>query len=149
MQDEYEINEETLALIPIKNKTKVYELNENFVVNKSVKEIMEESCEYFGSSLLGRQKGTTNLIGVTHKAPIIVEETKELIFFPTTSPRLEKCSWISLNNLNTHYRNKDKIVIEFQNNQKIELDVSYGIIDNQILRATRLESVLRQRKIRK
>jgi phytoene dehydrogenase-like protein len=64
---------------------------------------MEESCEFFGSSLIGRQKGTTKLIGITHKAPIIIEETREIIFFPTTSPRLSCCSWISLKNIEKYY----------------------------------------------
>ena len=56
--------------------------------------IIENSCEYFGSSYLGRHEGTKKLIGITHKAPIIIEESKNLIYFPTTSPRLTDCVWI-------------------------------------------------------
>jgi len=145
--NEYEVNEETLALVPQKNKTKVYELSRTFIVDKSVNKIMEESCQYFGSTLVGRQKGTFNLIGVTHKAPVIIEESREIIFFPTTSPRLQTCSWISLKNIDRYYSKKNNICIEFKNKTQLELDLSYGIIDNQVLRATRLESVLRKRKI--
>lgn len=143
---EYEINTDTLALINENDKTKVYESNNSFYVYKNANKIMEESCQYFGSSLTGRQKGTFNLIGVSHKCPIIVEETKEIIFFPTTSPRLKNCCWISLNNILRYYRLKDRVIIEFKNKEKIELPLSYGSIDNQVLRATRLESVLRGRK---
>lgn len=143
---EYEINSDTLALINDNEKTKVYENNSIFIVDKSANKIMEDSCEYFGSSLSGRQKGTFNLIGVTHKSPIIVEETKEIIFFPTVSPRLKECSWISLNNIEKYYHEGKKVIIIFKNGQQIELKTSYGIVDNQILRATRLESVLRGRK---
>lgn len=143
---EYEINSETLALISLNNKTKVYESDREFFVDKIANNIMEESCEYFGSSLVGRQKGTTNLIGVTHKCPIIVEETNEIIFFPTCSPRLKECSWVSLKNIDKYYTFNDKVIIIFKNKQKIELSTTYGIIDNQVLRATRLESVLRGRK---
>lgn len=143
---EYEINVDTLALINDNNKTRVYESNEVFFVDKIANQIMEDSCEYFGSSLLGRQKGTLNLIGVSHKSPIIVEETKEIIFFPTNSPRVKTCNWISLNNIDRYYRENGKVIIIFKNKQKLELSTSYGIIDNQILRATRLESVLRGRK---
>ncbi len=145
MQD-YEINTNTLALINEKERTKVYETDNSFYVDKSANKIMEDSCEYFGSSLSGRQKGTFNLIGVSHKSPIIVEETKEIIFFPTVSPRQKNCNWISLNNIEKYYNDKGKVVIIFKNKQKIELLTSYGIVDNQILRATRLESVLRGRK---
>lgn len=144
---DYEINEQTLALVPHGERhTRVYEVNNTFLVNKPITEVMEDSCQYFGSSLLGRQKGTTNLIGVSHKAPIIVEETKELIFFPTTSPRLTKCSWLSLRQINRYYYKNKKMYVQFKNNTTIEVNVSYGVLDNQILRATRLESVLRNRK---
>lgn len=143
---DYEINVDTLALINEKDKTKVYEIDNTFYVDKSANKIMEDSCEYFGSSLAGRQKGTFNLIGVTHKSPIIVEETQEIIFFPTVSPRLKNCNWISLKNIDKYYHDKGKVVIIFKNGQKLELLTSYGIVDNQILRATRLESVLRGRK---
>ncbi len=147
--EEYEINLNTLALIPIsEKKTKIFEKDSEFIVEKTVNKIMEESCEFFGSSLIGRQKGTSKLIGVTHKAPIIVEETKEIIFFPTSSPRLSNCCWISLNNLENYYsKNQNKtVVLEFKNKKELNLSISYGIVDNQILRATRLESVIRKRR---
>lgn len=143
---EYEINEETLFISPYKERSKVYENHRVFLVDKPVNEIMEDSCNYFGSSLEGRQKGTERLIGITYKAPIIVEESKGIIFFPTSSPREKKCSWVSLNNIAKYYFKNKNLFIEFKNGIKIALDVSYGIIDNQILRATRLESVLRSRK---
>ena len=147
--NEYEINEDTLALISLDDKTKVFEKDKTFMVSKETNLIMEDSCQYFGSSLSGRQKGTENLIGVSYKAPIIVEESNNIIFFPTTSPRLKKCSWISLNNLERYYTKNKKIVLEFKNKQKIMLNLSFGVIDNQILRATRLEAVLRGRKVQK
>ena len=146
---EYEINSDTLALISLDDKTKVFEKSKTFLVDKDTSRIMEDSCEYFGSSLSGRQKGTKKLIGVSYKAPIIVEESRNIIFFPTNSPRSKSCNWISLNNLERYYTKNNKIVIEFKNKQKIMLDMSFGIIDNQILRATRLEAVLRGRKSEK
>lgn len=145
--DEYEINDGTLALITQDEETTiVYEDDRIFSVAKNANEIMEDSCEYFGSSLAGRQQGTNNLIGVTHKSPVIVEESREIIFFPTCSPRLEKCSWVSLKNIEKYYTEGKKVVIEFKNGRKLRLNLSYGVVDNQILRATRLESVLRGRK---
>ena len=146
MMEDYEINEKTLAIIPYKDKSKVYEDNSVFIIDSDVSSIMENSCEYFGSTLKGRQKGTTSLIGITHKTPIIVEESREIIFFPTSSPRLKTCAWISLNNLETDEEQDNKIKLKFNNNETIYLDISYGIIDNQVLRATRLESTLRKRK---
>ena len=142
----YEINCDTLALVPLSaNETKVIERNNVFNVRKPVMDIIETSCEYFGSSYLGRHEGTKKLIGITHKAPIIIEESKNLIYFPTTSARLDNCIWISLNNIKTYERINGNTELEFTNNQRIKLDISFGSLDNQVLRATKLESVLRKR----
>ena len=75
----YEINEDTIALIPYNNMTKVYEKDDSFLVNKDANKIIEDSCEYFGSSYDGRKKGTTSLTGITHKVPIIIEESEQYI----------------------------------------------------------------------
>lgn len=146
---DYEINEETFCLLPNGEHTKVVEKDKIFIVEKNVQKIMENSCEYFGSTYEGRKKGTTKLTGITHKVPIIIEESNSIIFFPTKSSRLKDCSWISLNNLKNYYKSADKIILEFYDNQKISLDISYGVINNQILRASRLDAVLRTRKLKK
>ena len=97
MLDRYEINPSTIALIAVgTNETKVLEEDRVFVIKKSSTDIINHSCKYFGSSLLGRKEGTKALTGVSYKAPIIIEETQSIIFFPTSSPRFDNCSWINL-----------------------------------------------------
>ena len=143
----YKINTKTLAIIPISNtKTKIYENDDVLIVDKNAKRIISENCEYYGSSYEGRKKGTVDLIGVTHKSPILVEDSNNIIFFPTCSPRLKECSWISLNNLDTYNKLENESVIKFNNDLTIKLPVSSKIINNQVLRATRLESVLNKRR---
>ena len=99
----------------------------------------------------GRLKGTDSLIGITYKAPIIVEENKPLVFFPTTSPRLKKCAWISLNNIDKYYydNNSNKSTIIFLNEDTLSFAMSYNILNNQVLKANRLEYVIRSRKEKK
>ncbi|MDE5540147.1 MAG: competence protein ComK [Bacilli bacterium] len=146
----YLINDKTLALIPSKNKTKVIEFYHTITVNTEVKEIIARNCEMNGSSLEGRQKGSSYLIGTSYKPPIILSEKDNLILVPTHSNRNHLCSWIILSNLLNYYPYSAKsVLIEFQNNQKIVLNISYSVFDNQILRATRLESSLRGRKNKK
>lgn len=150
MEESYKITEDTLAIIPInRKKTKVYENERVFVVNRNANKIIEDNCTYYGSSYGGRKRGTMELIGVTHKAPILIEEGNNLIFFPTSSPRLHDCGWISLNNYECYQPYQDDSIIVFQNNLKIQVAASTRIIDNQVLRATRLESVVRKRKNKK
>jgi len=144
---EYEINDDTLAIIPIDEyRSKVIEKTRAFIVEQPPMRIIDKSCRYFGSSYQGRFLGTKNLIGISHKAPIIIEETREIIFFPTNSPRQYNCAWISLKNLQNYKRNKSYSTAIFSSGHLVDLDISYGMLDNQVLRATRLESVLRLRK---
>ena len=144
---EYEINIDTQAIIPIgPEKSKVIEGNRTFIVNQPALKIIDKSCRFFGSSYQGRFLGTKNLIGISHKAPIIIEETREIIFFPTNSPRQDNCAWISLRHLQTYKKLNNSSILKFTGGHNINLDVSYGTLDNQVLRATRLESVLRVRK---
>jgi len=142
----YEINEKTLAIVPFgKKKTIVYEGHDYFILEENANKIMDRSCRYYGSTIEGRQKGTTSLTGLTYKVPIIVSEENNIIFFPTSSPRLKDCSWISLNNVNRYFDRKENILIEFLNRETLELPISFNILNNQIMRASRLESSLRKR----
>ena len=86
------------------------------------------------------------MIGVRYKAPIIIEESNELIFFPTASTKANKSAWILLSAVKNYYVDNNILILELYNRQKIYLNYSYGVIDNQILRSTRLESTLRGRK---
>lgn len=147
MLDTYEINNSTVALIPVGiNETKIIEEEQIFNVQKNTTEIINHSCKYFGSSFVGRKEGTKALMGVSYKAPIIVEETQSIIFFPTSSPRFENCYWISLGHVNDYSKMEKYTLINFKNGEKLELEISYGSLENQVLRATRLESILRHRK---
>ncbi len=147
MNSTYTINKKTLAIIPISERSsKIYEEDNIIIVPKNSQKLIEENCAYYGSSYNGRKKGTVDLIGVTHKSPIVIEETTGIIFFPTSSPRLKTCGWISLNNISDYKPDNKDTIIFFENDLKIKLPVSNKIINNQILRATRLESVMYKRK---
>lgn len=147
MLENYEINSGTLAVIPIDESTsKVIELDNEYIVNKPCFEIIDDSCNYYGSTYQGRYEGTKNMIGMNYKLPIIIEESKNIIFFPTTSPRLINCSWVSLNNLKTYLRNNEGSDIVFKNESIVNFSISIFSLESQILRASRLESILRSRK---
>ncbi len=147
----YEINYDTQLVLPIDEfKSKVIEHDSEYIVNNSVQEILEHSCEYFGSSFEGRKDGTRKMLGITHKSPIIVEESRKMIFFPTTSPEREDCIWINLEKIEKYYKlENNRSAILFKNGDILEFDLSYGSLSNQILRATRLKFVLDERTAKK
>lgn len=143
----YEINSFTLVVLSLSdNKSKIIETNNTYIINKSVLEIIDHSCKYFGSSYKGRNEGTKNIIGIKYKTPILIEESKNIIFFPTCSTRLNDCMWISLNNIKDYKKYKHNSKIIFKNDYELILDISYGSLENQILRSTMLDSQLRKHK---
>ncbi len=144
----YEINCKTMALVPCENKTVVYEEDDSFTVDQSIKQIMEDSCLYYGSTLSGRKKCASKILNSTYKTPIVVEESSNLIFFPTASPRLDSCIWIALNKISNYYKVNDGLLVRFKGNKSLKINKSYHIIDTQVLRATRLGCILEERKIK-
>lgn len=148
MVEQYEVNSSTLAIVPIDSSTsRVIECDAEYIVKKDTTAIIDHSCKFFGSSYQGRFEGTKSVLGVNYKAPILIEESREIIFFPTISPRLKECQWISLKNVEKYIKNGFMSKIIFKNGKEIELDISYSSLENQILRSTRLESIIRNRKI--
>lgn len=148
MIESYEINGSTLAIIPIaKHKSRVFEVDNEIIVNKSAREIIDDSCKYFGSSYNGRFEGTKKILGVSYKSPIIIEESREIIFFPTTSPRNSNCSWISLNNIEDYLKKDERTLVNFKNGNTLDLEVSLGSFENQMIRSMRLANILKRRKL--
>ena len=144
---DYEITFDTQVILPVENNSsRIIENNESYVINVPPMQVLEHSCEYFGSSFNGRKEGTKKLLGITHKSPIIVEESRKIIFFPTTSPDRIDCVWINLEKVNKYYKSSSKkSIIEFKNGDIIEFDVSIGSLTNQIMRACRLKDILEER----
>ena len=147
---DYEISSATLAIVPIgEEMSKVYEEEDEYIVEKSSNSIIKDNCEFYGSSYEGRCIGTKALTGIKTKYPIIIEESRNIIFFPTTSVRTHQSSWIALNKIKSYSQKKNKSKIEFKNDTKVDFDISYYSLDNQVCRATMLKSKLYDRKIEK
>jgi len=86
------------------------------------------------------------LLFSSYKPPIIINDSLNIILIPTHSIRNKDCHWINLITM-LHYSptNDNKVLIEFINNHKLIINISYNIFDKQVLRATRLESTIKGR----
>lgn len=145
--NKYEINSETLAVIGIdQGQTRVIEHNNDYIIKEKAYDVMDYSCNYFGSSYSGRVDGSRKMINANYKLPIIVEETSEMIFFPTTSPEYDECIWISLSGYQGVEKVDKKSIIKLKTGEEIEVNISKTSIENQVLRASRLQYVLNERK---
>lgn len=147
MLDEYEINTDTIAIVPVDDYTsKVYEKEEEYIVNQNANKIIENNCKFYGSSYKGRCEGTKYLTGIKSKFPIIIEEGRNIIFFPTGSYRNSNNCWLSLNNIKNYSKTFYGCDITFINNKKISFDISLYSLDNQYYRTTMLKSKLNDKK---
>lgn len=143
----YEIDLSTVMLIGIdEDNTKVITMDNEFLISINSKKIIDNSCKFFGSSLTDRVNMTKRLINIKSKLPIIIEESRNIIFFPLKSIR-DKCNiWISYNNLEKYVKSGDKTVFYFKNNKQVVIDFSYYIIDNQVTRSLMLDYEIKKRR---
>ena len=145
----YEINKETMAVIGIDDySSKVMENNNDYIIDNTSYEVMDRSCEYFGSNYSGRLKGSKNMLNDKYKLPIIVEESNNIIFFPLSDVENNKCIWISLNWFSKVEVDNDSknSIIYFKNGRKICTETSKYSIENQVLRSSQLYLILNNRK---
>ena len=143
----YEINRGTLAIVPKNEGSLVYEDDDQYEIESSPFHIMEDSCKYFGSSYEGRKEGAKNILGAEYKVPIVIEDSDNLIVFPTASPSASDCVWISLKRVRKIEKepyNNTKII--FDNNIELIIPCSYRTVENQLSRASRLDIILRNHK---
>ena len=143
---DYEINESTQAIIPLGNdKCMVYEEDCEYEITNSSNKIIKHNCSFYGSSYVGRCEGTKYLTGIKTKFPIIIEESRKIIFFPTTSIRTQQSSWIALNHIKDIKLEDNKTMIIFNNDKKIIIPISYYSLKNQYCRASLLKAKLYDR----
>lgn len=144
----YEINVETLMIIPYEHgKSKVYEYDAEYIVNMVSLDVIRNSCLFFGCSFDGRKEAVKNILGVDMKVPILVEDSKNIIFFPVGNCINKNSIWISYQNLLKYSKKSEfSTVLYFKNNKQIVVDVKYNLIDNQVIRCIKLDSLLNKRK---
>lgn len=143
----YEIDLSTLMLIGIDDsRTLVVTLEKDFIVDECAKKIIDNSCKYFGSTLVERIKATQRVVNIRSKVPIIIENSRNIIFFPLKSCREKSNIWISFNNLVRYEKKDDVTYLYFKENKVQKLDFSYYIIDNQVTRSLLLDYEMNKRR---
>lgn len=147
MNEDYEINLSTMMILPIKYGSKIHseviEVDNEFILPLRPTAIIDKSCKYFGSSLRGRIAGTKYLTGFIQKAPITIDPTNYILFFPTASPQNTDCIWISLEHILEHGPdNQGGTCIIFKNNQSYTIPMLHPHFNNQLIRAFSLKGRL-------
>jgi len=150
IHEEFELSPLTMAIIPVPYGSKIYskivEVDDELLSPFRPFDIIKKSCRFYASSFAGRKEGTRELIGVTHKAPIVIDPIQSIYFFPTASPSKAECAWISLEHVDS-YRKRDRYETEvtFRNRQVHVFPISVNSFENQLLRTALLRSKMLQR----
>lgn len=149
--DDLEVTPYTLAVIPYTRKggklySKVLEKNAEFIVKLSPTAVMEKSCNFFGSSLEGKQEGTKKILKYSHKLPICLEPLSNMYFFPSNSPSNRSCYWLAHSHIRELKATEDfKTEVIFFNGKSIIVDVSHGSLENQLHRTAQYKHLLGKR----
>ena len=98
-----------------------------------IRSLLNKSCIFYGSSLNGRLKGSKDLLKCRYKLPIIISESNRLIFFP-----VNKYFWINFNMIESFEKKENHTIITFKNGYKRSIFVSYRVVNNQMLKCSRL-----------
>jgi len=147
----YEITPLTTAILVHRDKTgrvstRILEEKEEIIVSQSPTKVVDYACRFFGSSLKGRQDGTRDVCGITHKAPISIDPTSGMYFFPTASPSNANCSWIAHSHIDQVNKADSKSTeILFKTGKTIRADISFGSLLNQIQRTAQFRYLLDNR----
>lgn len=147
----HEITPLTMAVLAHQDKngntiSHILEEKEEYYINRTPSDLIEEACMFFGASLKGRQDGTSEICGFTHKLPVSIDPGSGMYFLPTESPSNLNCSWLG----HTHIYKLDRLEdlrteLTFSNGKTIILDVSYGSMLNQVNRTAQYRYLLDSR----
>jgi competence protein ComK len=136
----YEINEDTMAIIPANEfdyATIVLEGNETYYVKKKVSQLIEKGCLEGGAKFEGRRESVIHKTGIDKKVPMPINPNENIYAFPTHSPSSHDCMWIfyfHIKEVKPNGNNKAQTMITFNNAHELLVDVSYQIIKKQKLR---------------
>ncbi len=144
--NEYEVNINTCLISYDGTNSEIIEGDKTYYVSASPTTIISYNCEYYGSSLLGRLVGSKNMLKMGYKLPIIVEESKELIFMPTSSFEHKDCAWINIANIKDYQAKDNNVIVNFFGGQQRELPISFFSFESQFFRASKLLLTLKMRK---
>lgn len=134
---DYIINKNTNFILFDGNNTCIYEINNNLLFKGNViNDILNESCIYYGSTLKGRIVSCKKIINSYYKVPIIISEKNNLLFFYVNANNI--IYWFNFLNIKEYYKYNNNLMVVFNNEFNLTLNISYSVFHNQILKCSRL-----------
>lgn len=144
--DNYIINNNTIAILKENKKTIIYNVDNIKVINKNIKKVLEDNCNFYGSSLNGRKKSAKIILNIKYKVPISISNDNNYILLQIDSLRNKKCLFIMLNKI-IDYKIIDNILtIICLNNNNFKINISKYSFEKMFINGIKLNNILKWRK---
>ncbi|MBO1511878.1 competence protein ComK [Metabacillus bambusae] len=139
------INENTMALIP--KYTKLAELHSTVFekykvenVSRSPLDIVEDSCDYYGSDLSGRINSAQKILKGQRMLPVIISEVNKYCMVPLCSPKNTNCIWLAYKHVIDIVPKGNHSIIIFSNQKKLKLEINRVVLEDKLNKGARLIS---------
>lgn len=141
---DYIINNKTNYLLFDGKNTIINENgNDLILINNRIDEILNNSCIFYGSTLIGRKTAAKRLISSRYKMPILINEVNNLLFFPVKNK--SEIIWFNFSRVVDFKKYNEVIKVIFKDNYYKRFNISWSIFNNQILKSSRLLYVFNSR----
>lgn len=139
----FNINDDTMYMLSVENKglteCRVGEVYGNgFHCLTSPNKILERNCRQYSQSYPARKELTKKLTGLSAKLPVIIDLFGSIIFFCTHSDRVMENNWFNIKHVHSYRNYNGNTRVRFNNNEEIEVDISFASFNNQYLNALKL-----------
>ncbi len=122
--------------------------NQNFLVDKKPKEMIEGLCNRYGLSVNGSLDAIKKSLNIYQKCPVLVHPLLQIYFFPTCSMHELDCIWVNSKQVNKLLKKNYMTEIVFKDNTSILCNVGIRSIKKQIQRCEMMEDkILKQYQI--
>ncbi|MGM0854958.1 MAG: competence protein ComK [Bacillota bacterium] len=102
---------------------------------KSVMEILEDSCMVYRSTYDGRIKAVRHATKYLRKTPLMVCPQEFIYAIPTIAPTDYDCIWLFCQHIESTVTSEGKTYIQFTNGEQLEINCSEKVITKQRERA--------------
>lgn len=109
------------------DKTKIIYENKEEVIDKSLKQVINDLCKKHLVDIKGYLKISRNIFNFKYNMPLFL--SNNILLFNIFNIKNYDNIWINYHSLNGYYYEYNKIVFIFKNMSKLEVDTSLNKID--------------------
>ncbi|WP_273124214.1 competence protein ComK [Bacillus weihaiensis] len=117
------------------------------LVEKDPRFVLNTSCIYYGSDFNGRLESARHILIGKKNLPIMVSLSLGICMIPLSSPMKNDTPWISLRYIEDIQPNGAGSIITFQNDVKVEVNITKNVVEDRRNKASRLFSTYYYRKM--